>query len=473
METRKTIATLLAVGMFLALVGAAQAAFVAYHDLGGTTADAPGAYVTDQGADPTQTIRLRNFTDNADTGVDFSITGANGSTDADSSANRYPDAGTDAAAIFGTAASPIVTHGGSTNEGGGTGSGSTTFTLAGLDPTQLYDVAIYGDRNLGADGVERFTLNGADAAVNSSSAYKISSTVTDMETRPNATVGHVARWSDIRPGADGTVTIDIDPEVSSPSNIAYLTALRLQETGAAPPPPPPLSAITAYHDMGGEPSPGNITTQQSLDTTHTLIDFATGADTGIDFSVAGATGIDTRTGTVTRPPNAGTPAGDLFLASGIDLDDGMVNLSAKSASSMTFTFAGLDPEWLYDVALYGDRNSPADGVERFTLIGADSAINSSSTGIIDALTTDMETRPNNTTGNVARWTDINPGADGIITIDIDPTVSSDINIAYISGVRLEGAAPERDDIIPEPATMAMLGLAFAGLGGYVKRRKRL
>ena len=478
MQTQKTLATVLAVGVVLALGGAAEAAFVAYHDLGGTTVDAPGAYVTDQGTDATQTIRLRNFADNGDTAVDFSITGANGSNDTAASANRYPNAGTPAAAIFGTAASPIVTHGGSTVEGGNSGSGSTTFTLTGLDSNQLYDVAIYGDRNLSGDGVERFTLNGTDGAVNSSagvSAYKVSSTVTDMETRPNATVGSVVRWSDIDPGADGTVTIDIDPEVTSPSNIAYLTALRLEETGAVPPPSPP-GAFVAYHDLGGVASPGNITTQQSLATTHTLINFADGTDTGIDFSILGANSIDTRTGTVTRPPAAGTDAGNLFLASGIDLNDGIVVEGGNGGSgSTTFTFAGLDPGVLYDIALYGDRNASRDGVERFTLIGADGAVNSSSSDaarsvIIGTFITDMDTRPNATEGNVVRWTSINPGADGLITIDIDPEVTSLSNLAYLSGVRLEAtptAAP-----IPEPATMCALGMAIAGLGGYIRRRKR-
>jgi hypothetical protein len=38
-----------------------------------------------------------------------------------------------------------------------------------LNPAGLYDVAFYGNRNAGADGVERFTLGGADSAVNSSS----------------------------------------------------------------------------------------------------------------------------------------------------------------------------------------------------------------------------------------------------------------------------------------------------------------
>ena len=95
-----------------------------------------------------------------------------------------------------------------------------TFTFSGVDPGQLYDVALYGDRNAPRDGVERFTLNGADVATNRSSTGIVRSTVTEMETRPNAPAGHVVRWTDIAPGADGTITIDIS---TSGTNIAYLS----------------------------------------------------------------------------------------------------------------------------------------------------------------------------------------------------------------------------------------------------------
>ena len=48
----------------------------------------------------------------------------------------------------------------------------------------------------------------------------------------------------------------------------------------------------------------------------------------------------------------------------------------------------------------------------------------------------------------------------------DPTFFSEIDVVGV-------AVPEPDGDIPEPATMAMLGLAACGLGGYVKRRRKL
>ena len=51
----------------------------------------------------------------------------------------------------------------------------------------------------------------------------------------------------------------------------------------------------------------------------------------------------------------------------------------------------------------------------------------------------------------------------------NPTGGS--SVAGLNALHIEVAiSPDGD--IPEPATMALLGLAFAGLGGYVRGRRR-
>ena len=45
--------------------------------------------------------------------------------------------------------------------------------------------------------------------------------------------------------------------------------------------------------------------------------------------------------------------------------------------------------------------------------------------------------------------------------------SSEMPIHAMSGIL---QAPQPEDVIPKPATVAMLGLAACGLGGYVRRR---
>jgi hypothetical protein len=61
-----------------------------------------------------------------------------------------------------------------------------------------------------------------------------------------------------------------------------------------------------------------------------------------------------------------------------------------------------------------------------------------------------------------------PNDNDTVTILFDNLTGGDT--FGLNGFELEAAAPEGD--VPEPATMAMLGLAVCGLGGYVRRRKR-
>ena len=150
------------------------------------------------------------------------------------------------------------------------------------------------------------------------------------------------------------------------------------------------------------------------------------------------------------------------LGAWIYINNGLIYEGGGGSGSTTFTFSGLDANLLYDVALHGDGNLVADGAERFTLGGADGATNSSSTGIVSTFITDMETRPNATAGNVVRWTSIDPGTDGIITIDMNPEVDDGNNIAYLSAVRLQET--------PESATMSLL--AIGGLSVLLKRRRK-
>jgi len=227
---------LTAVAIAMLLAPTAHAAYVSYHDLGAQAGEeSTGNITTHQSASgsvgvavDTSIKDLIKFSDGSDTGVDFSIAGANGMDPRNTGQTNPPAGGTDADALFNVTGLNLTS--GTISEGGNDGSGATTFTFDGLNANQLYDIAFYGDRAASNDGVERFTLGGADSANNASSAGTVVSTfVSDWNTRPNATKGEVVRWTHINAGDDGVVTITMDPEVTTDSNIAYVSALRLEE----------------------------------------------------------------------------------------------------------------------------------------------------------------------------------------------------------------------------------------------------
>ena len=84
------------------------------------------------------------------------------------------------------------------------------------------------------------------------------------------------------------------------------------------------------------------------------------------------------------------------------------------------TFTGLDPAKTYTFATsaaragstYTDRNT------RYTLSGVDAATNGSTPGVnvINNLSVWFNTGDNYSAGYVARWTGIEPGADGSFTV---------------------------------------------------------
>ncbi len=428
----------------------ANAQWVAYHDLGAITGQESTGNITTHQSGPsgksdnpldTGVKRLIKYSDGADTGVDLTIAGANGM-DSRTGVTAPPAAGTPAAALFNVAGLNL------TNGFINKQNGAMTITLSGLNPAKVYDIAIYGDRTLSADGAERFTLDGAESAVNSSSTGIQSTFVTDMQTRPNAAAGNVVRWTRVTPGSDGTLAVVIDPTITSSQNIAYLSAVRLEERE------PLAGEWTAFHDLGaatGFESAGHITTHQSgasTEATNTvdvgmknLIAYADGSDTGVNFTIAGATGMDSRTNGVTRPPVVSTPltpAALLFNTAGLDLSNGVVFCTG---GSMTLTFSALHPDKVYDLALYGDFNLAADGAERFTLGGAVSAVNMSVTGIRSTFVTDQESCSNATAGRVVRWTGIKPGITGTMTVTVNPTVNGSQNLAALSALRLREITP--------------------------------
>jgi hypothetical protein len=119
------------------------------------------------------------------------------------------------------------------------------LTLSGLDPAKLYTFATSASRaRFNTDGTDYstrvtiYTLSGADASSNASTAgvTVISPTSVSFSTGNNHAEGYVARWTDIDPGADGSIVIraEADP-LSGNGNSAYsFDVFMLEEIGGEP-----------------------------------------------------------------------------------------------------------------------------------------------------------------------------------------------------------------------------------------------
>ena len=135
----------------------------------------------------------------------------------------------------------------------------------------------------------------------------------------------------------------------------------------------------------------------------------------------------------------------------------------KGAGTIAMTIAGLDPSKLYDVELFNAFNTGTN-LSDMMVNGqfADGTTGPSSPA-------DGDNWNRNVNGFAPRT--------GLLFSGVSPTGGSLVVSTFTGGnptlqaIRItEQAIPATD--IPEPATMAMLGLAVAGLGGYVRRRRR-
>jgi hypothetical protein len=157
-------------------------------------------------------------------------------------------------------------------------------------------------------------------------------------------------------------------------------------------------------------------------TTGALVNQLTGDDLGAVVTI-------TETGGVVWQPDATTNwYGGYDCASGTDARNtfgGKADITGviyygSSGWYVDVTFTNLDPSLWYTFAATASRANPSynDRNTRYTLQGADAAVNVSSTGVYEITNESVwfNTGDNHDEGYVARWTDIQPGADGSFTV---------------------------------------------------------
>lgn len=203
---------------------------------------------------------------------------------------------------------------------------------------------------------------------------------------------------------------------------------------------PPGSAFTAWVDVvHGRNDPTERIATINPGQQDSLIDFDTGADTGITLQISPAP-INAGRGSGAFPPS--TPAAKLFPPSRIGLT-GLINYSKVP---VRLTFAHLDPARRYTLTLVGNRDPDAASLARsayamrhtvLLLHGAITADNTSTAGPTAGFEASLPFGSNTNTGHVAQWRHIAVGADGVLTVEIRPYAGKDASRSYLNGLRLD------------------------------------
>ncbi|MBN1674323.1 MAG: lamin tail domain-containing protein [Kiritimatiellae bacterium] len=191
------------------------------------------------------------------------------------------------------------------------------------------------------------------------------------------------------------------------------------------------SLFTAYNDLGW--AAGQLAqniTRYTRGQSGLLKDYASGEDTAVTLSVAGGDGPVLTQG---ADPQSGTDAHAVF--------DGIVDgvgLISYGPTNLTLRFTGLDPTLRYEFVLFGNRHN-ADYLDRYSTIAisdVDAFRNESSAGTDfsgPASDSVVITNGYNTVnGFVARFSQVDPGTDGDMTV----TVSDNASRFYANALRL-------------------------------------
>lgn len=172
----------------------------------------------------------------------------------------------------------------------------------------------------------------------------------------------------------------------------------------------------AYNDVSWEASqPSNkITTYTVLGTSGALIDYTTGASLDAQVSISSSNGFYWSASAAGVPP-VGTPAAQLLPSNIIS------SLHHCYFDSASMTITGLSPTLFYSVVLYANRDGdPFSGTytSRYTTVtisGATSFENNSTTGTVNQAATSSTIKSGVAHGEIFRFDQINPGADGAVT----------------------------------------------------------
>jgi hypothetical protein len=309
--------------------------------------------------------------------------------------------------------------------------------IMGLDPSRIYTFAATANRNGGDSYGERVTnwkILEAEAYQYGSSpgAHKVGDDSVEFSTGNNV-AGNVARWTKIQPSPDGRIVIRSTHGLGEangglPGAHAYkgyaggVFLLALEEAEAA-------YQWIAYNDavdLDPEATADKATNfgigrgYDGLGQEGALVDYDTGEELGVTVTLSETISEGE---TISWASDAaefidGTDAATYF--SGILQLAGNMSYNDAPGWYLDTTFSGLDPNEVYTYVGTANRNggdSYGERVTNWSILDAPSVVFASSEGTHKVSDTAVEfSTGNNGNGFVARWTDIQPSAEGTFTI---------------------------------------------------------
>jgi len=214
--------------------------------------------------------------------------------------------------------------------------------------------------------------------------------------------------------------------------------------------------VTSYNDLawGTGQLETNITKITSpnggsgLPSTGQLVDFSNGNPTSVTLTVTGGS-FD---GNVNATQGADPTIGDAFnIFNGIVNGQGIISYIDQVGSNLVLTFSGMNPSKVYDLTFYGHRNASGwDRASKVRILGADAYVNTCSFTTDDptdvnghicengALDPTTRLPSDNDNGYVARFSNVNPGSDGEVVLQIEwnGTTGNEYAGKYGSAIRL-------------------------------------
>jgi len=445
MRTRRTLAVLLAAGMVLGAAGMSPAATISINHVGGAGANGtlaptdyagvvpaanwnnfasypPGGTATVYGPSPLV------FDDGTASGATVQVTSTDGWAQDQS---------------YGTTTGDRKMMRGATNFAGSDNASLTIANLRAPFASAGYDVYVYtdstGSRNAAVtlNGTTTLTLKTTENISYPSSGYD------------DGTVDQSGNYVKFSGVTDTGFTLDLFRDPNSGGRPGYTG---FQIVGASTPPAlvPGQIALIDVNDARGVPAAPDVNGNHwnAVDATPDTVSLVdtSNATTGWTLTqgknpTGGGSGLSGGlNNTVAAPFPYNIP--EAYADSWYDNTNG--------GSKGQFSFSGLDSSSEYELKLFGARPSSAKNgaVEVTTGTAAGGSLHKLVPGNLLTITAQ-------------------PDSSGDLTFTFDTLAGSTADINLMSIQEFSSGQP-----IPEPATMCALGLAVAGLGGYIRRRRR-